>query len=138
LFNLIAFFIPKTLTKLEIYTTSLFSLILSGTADLFLDAKFNLYHYFHESLQLIDYITMIGIYPAINIIFLNLYPKKKNYKAKILYFIIWSLFATIYEYIAKETSLFSHHGWKIWYSAVIYPILFYILLLNLKFIRKLK
>ncbi|WP_407938544.1 CBO0543 family protein [Niallia nealsonii] len=129
---------PKTLTKLEIYTTSLFSLILSGTADLFLDAKFNLYHYFHEGIQLIDYIAMIGIYPAINIIFLNLYPQKKNYKIKIFYFIIRSLFATIYEYTAKETSFFSHHGWKIWYSALIYPILFFILLLNLKFVRKLK
>jgi hypothetical protein len=77
IFNIIAFIIPKSLTKYEIYATSFFAYVLSSTADLILTEKYHLYHYFDKGIQYMDIVAMIGIYPAISVIFLNLYPYKK-------------------------------------------------------------
>lgn len=136
--NLLAIMIPKKLTMFENYTTILFSLVLSGTADLFLDAKYELYHYFSNEVEYRDYIAMVGLYPAVNILFLNLYPYQKSIKMKAVYIIGWSIFAIIYEWVATTTELFSHNDWKLWYSAMIYPFLYLILLGNLKWMRRLK
>ncbi|MBE6185538.1 CBO0543 family protein [Heyndrickxia ginsengihumi] len=138
IFNFMAFIVPKKLTKLENYTTCLFALVFSGTADLFLDKKYGFYHYFHENVEYIDYISMVGIYPAINIIFLNLFPVHKNCMFKIIYVMVWSLFAIVYEWLAGWTVFFNYNSWKLWYSGMLYPFLYSILLLNLKFIRKLQ
>lgn len=134
-FSLTAYFIPKQLTKSEIYTTSLFAYALSNTADLVLSNMYHFYHYFDKRVQYLDIVTMIGIYPAINIIFLNLYPNKKRYISKVLYITGWTIFAITYEWVAIHTEFFNYSGWKLWYSGLIYPGLFIILLLNLKFIR---
>lgn len=41
--NIIAVLIPKNMTWNEIYSTSLFALVLAQTADVILDLKYDLY-----------------------------------------------------------------------------------------------
>jgi hypothetical protein len=131
-FNLIAILIPKQLTKYEIYTTSLFAYAMSNTTDLLLADKYHLYSYFNKGIQYMDIVTMVGIYPAINIIFLNLFPFKKKLISKLFYIIGWTIFAIAYEWIAEKTEFFNYTGWKLWYSSLIYPFLFIILLNSIK------
>jgi hypothetical protein len=135
IFNFIAFIITKSLTKHEIYTTSLFAYVLSSTTDLIFADKYHLYRYFDKGVQYMDIVAMIGIYPAISIIFLNLFPYKKGVMSKVLYILSWTIFSIAYEWTAEQTEFFTYTGWKLWYSALIYPFLFVVLLGNLKLTR---
>jgi hypothetical protein len=136
--NLAAFLIPKKLSKVETYVTSFFSLYLALFADSLLGGMYKLYAYFEPGVDYIDFVAAIGIYPAVNIIFLNLFPYKEQATYKITYIVTWSLFALGYEWFAAtQTALFTYTGWKTVYSTAIYPILFLVLLLNLYIIRKL-
>ncbi|MFC7395269.1 CBO0543 family protein [Scopulibacillus cellulosilyticus] len=128
----------KRITKVDLYTTSLFAVILSYTVDFILGGKYQLYGYFKPGVTYSDFIVILGIYPAINMLFLNYFPFKKRVWLKAVYIILWSLFAIGYEWLAVKAGLFYHSGWKLWYSVPIYPILYLILLGNLKFTQKLQ
>ncbi|TVY11368.1 CBO0543 family protein [Paenibacillus cremeus] len=135
-FNLIVLFMQKRISKIEMYATALFALCFAIITDVVLDIKFHLYEYFEEGVQLKFLIGAIGIYPSTNIIFLNYFPYKKSIKAKTIFILACSLFATGYEWIADEYSnFFTHKGWKLWHSAITYPFLFVILLVNYRFVR---
>jgi hypothetical protein len=135
LLNSFAIISKKRITKIEIYTTSLFALTLSAIADVFLDLKYELYHYFKEDVEYVDLVAIFGIYPAINILFLNYFPFQKTLRIKIIYILGWTIFAICYEWVAVHTEFFNYSGWKLLYSIPIYPLLYIILFYNLKFVR---
>ncbi|WP_407272771.1 CBO0543 family protein [Radiobacillus sp. PE A8.2] len=136
LFNIIAILVPKRLTKIEIYATSFFAIAFGRTADAFLDIKYNFYGYITEGIQYTGVLAQFLIYPAISTLFLNFFPSNKKLKYKALYIIGWSIFSVIFEWISLQTNFFYYTTWKLWYSALIYPFLFLILLGNLVIIRK--
>jgi hypothetical protein len=74
LFNGFAIFIPKRMTGIEIAATSLFAMYLQVNNDVFLDLKFHLYGYFQKGLDFRSLIYLLGIYPAVNIVYLNYFP----------------------------------------------------------------
>lgn len=127
---------PKHLSRIEIYATSFFALAFGRTVDSFLDIKLNLYGYIIEGLQYKELKAQFLIYPAISTLFLNYFPFTKSIKMKLLYIVCWYLFSIGFEWISLQTSFFYYTTWKLWYSSLIYPILFFILASNLKFIRK--
>jgi hypothetical protein len=94
-----------------------------------------LYHYFKDEVESIDLVTIFGIYPAINILFLNYFPLQKAMIYKTVYVLGWSGFAICYEWVAVQTEFFNYSGWKLLYSVPIYPVLYIILIYNLKFVR---
>ncbi|WP_246943712.1 hypothetical protein [Bacillus pinisoli] len=124
------------LTKLEMYLTSLFALYLSIITDYVLGMTFQFYEYFDQGGDIWTPITVIPLYVLTNLVFLNLYPFTSSQWKKWIYILVWSLYATVWEWFSVEyTSFFSHDNWKLWYSAVIYPFLYLLILGNLKFIR---
>ncbi|WP_208588622.1 CBO0543 family protein [Gracilibacillus suaedae] len=129
---------PKKISYYEMYTTSLFSTVLQLITDVYLEFKYRLYWYFSPG---VDYITLwvvFWIFPAVNIMFLNFYPKTGTLLIKSLYILGWSLFAISYEGVAVYQSDFFHYnGWKLVYSVPVYPVLYILLLLNWKIINKL-
>lgn len=135
--NLIAVFIPKRLTKAEMYTTSLFALLWGHVVDMALDIKLSLYYYFNRGLQWRDFFVPFLIYPAVSVLFLNLYPNKKGLFYKICYITGWSIFSVVFEWLSARTRFFTHVRWKLWHSALLYPFLFLILLWHLRIVRKL-
>ncbi|MFH5183334.1 CBO0543 family protein [Paenibacillus sp. TAB 01] len=137
-FNLIAFFMPKKLEKLELYATSAFALCLSLIVDIIFDLKYDWYGYFEKGVQIPFVIGVIGVYPAVNMIFLNFFPFHRSLTVKVCYILGCSLFAVGYEWFADAHSTFFYHNqWKLWHSAVTYPFLYLILLGNLKWVRRL-
>ncbi|TVY11783.1 CBO0543 family protein [Paenibacillus cremeus] len=131
--NLIAWFIPKKLTRVEIYSTTLFSYGLEYTVDSILNLHYHLYGYFHEGFEYVGLLPIFFIYPAVNIIFLNFFPYHRGVLSKTVNIIGWSIFSVAYEYSAVSVGWFYYNHWTLWYSGLCYPPLFLILLLNLKF-----
>lgn len=137
-FNLVAYFIPKGITTIEIYSTSLFAMFFAISVDMYLDVKYQLYWYFGREVDWATLIVLFGTYPAVNIIFLNFLPSESKLSKKIGYIAVWSVFLTIYEWSAVYVGEFLHYGkWSIWYSALAYPIILTVLALNLALIRRL-
>lgn len=134
----ITYFMPKRMTALEMYSTSLFAITLSCYADMYLSMDYHLYDYFEEGMDYTHVIIQVGIYPFINMIYLNFYPFAGSITRKALYIIGWSSFATAYEWVALQTSFFHHDNWRLLYSAAIYPFLFILLLANFHFITALE
>ncbi|CAI9394993.1 CBO0543 family protein [Niallia sp. HCP3S3_B10] len=97
LFNTIAYFIPKRLTAIELLTTTLFATFLQLVTDTFLDLKYDLYGYFRIGVDWESLIYIGGIYPAINVIFLNYFPYKSGLHKKIVYIFTWGVIAMVYE-----------------------------------------
>lgn len=135
--NITALFIPKKLSKMEIYATSFFALTFGILTDVVLDLYFDLYGYLQEGVQLLAITAQLLAYPSVSLLFLNYYPFQKSLLKKWLYILVWSVFSTLFEWMSSMTAFFYHNGWELWCSAVAYPFIFLILAWNLKFIRSL-
>lgn len=128
---------PKRLTLLEMYATSWFALTFVLSTDTYLSEFQNLYFYLiSDETGWKTLIITFVIYPTYNVIFLNFFPKKKLKQA--LYVLGHSLIILAYERIATEVGVFHYNEWKLSYSAILYPLIFLILYLNLKLLRFLK
>jgi hypothetical protein len=136
-FNSLFLLMPKKLTAIEIFSTCVFALVLELLTNIYLDLKLDWYGYFKKGVQWQTFIGVIGIYPAVNAIFLNYYQYMRNLIQKFWYIIGCSVFAVVYEWFADVTGYFYHNQWKLWHSAIVYPFLLLILLAVLKFVRKL-
>jgi hypothetical protein len=77
--------------------------------DLALDLKLDWYGYFSKGLQWTYFIAILGIYPAVNAIFLNYYQYMKNGRRKLGYIFGCSVFAVVYEWLAIKSGYFFHH-----------------------------
>lgn len=135
--NAIAYFIPKKMSRLELYITTIFAYSLQWIADVILDLKYDLYGYFNKGgFDWASLLAVYGIYPAISVIYLNGFPYHAGYSRQGLYIAGWTLFSLVYEWCALHSGWFYYNGWKLWYSAVIDPCLFLVLLWHFKIIRK--
>lgn len=123
-FSLISICIPKRISGIEMLSTVLFSYVLETLGDYILDLIYHLYGYFKKGPEWESLIYVFGIYPAINIIFLNFFPHEKGLSRKILYIGLWVLFAGFYEMLFLWSKTFYYNGWKIWYSLILYPFLY--------------
>lgn len=135
IFNVIAIFVPKYISRIEIYATCFFALSFGALADIVLDLYYDLYGYYEKGFQLISLLIFLLIYPAISTLFLNFFPFGKKFKRKLCYIVSWSLFSVGFEWYASQTEFFYHNEWKLWHSALAYPIIFSTLAGNLKLVR---
>lgn len=129
-------FSTKHLTNIEIYSTTFFALYFDLITDVYAVLKYDLFGYFGEGVEWATLPYIIVVYSTVNYLFLNYFPFKKGRKKQIAYILAWSIFAIIYEKIAQSTELFYYHKWKLWYSALLYPWLYLVLLINLKVVRR--
>jgi hypothetical protein len=136
LFNIIAFCIPKRISKIEIYSTCFFAYAYGLTTDLVLDIHYHLYGYFDKGFQWLGFLGIILYFPSISLLFLNYYPLERKIFKKIIYILCWSIFSIIFEWICLQTEYFYYNGWKLWYSGALYPIIFIVLVINMRFVRK--
>lgn len=131
IFNIIAFKINKRLTLAQIVQIWTFTIAFQLLFDLIIEFKFRSYWYFGEGIDWKGLIPRTVLIPPVNIIFLNLYPWGKSVILKGVYVISFVAMILLYELAAllPEPWGYFHYGWwKIWYSALIDPIILYILL----------
>ncbi|CAG7609024.1 hypothetical protein PAESOLCIP111_01124 [Paenibacillus solanacearum] len=134
--NLISFLVPRKLSKIEIYATTFFAYSYGLTTDMVLDLHYNLYGYFSYGFQWLSLLGIIMYFPSISFLFLNFFPMEKRMRSKIAYILVWTVFSTGVEWLIVQTDFFYYNGWKLWYSALLYPLIFMVLIGNLKLVRK--
>jgi hypothetical protein len=134
--NAVFWLMPKKLTAIEIFSTCMFAVVFELIVDIYLDLKLDWYGYFKKGVQWGSLIAIFGIYPAANAIFLNYYQYMRNVAQKLLYITGCSVFSVVYEWLADVSGYFYQNQWKLWYSAIVYPFIYLILLTILKFVRK--
>ncbi|GLG01751.1 hypothetical protein Alches_17910 [Alicyclobacillus hesperidum subsp. aegles] len=131
-FYIVAIFMPKHISKLQIWSASLFSLVTECLSDMILDGKLDLFGYFAKGYQWAGFLPIL-LYPPVNTIFLNYYPYQASKWARLLYMIGWTAFCLLYEVAALKSKFFYYHHWKLWYSGLCYPVLLFMVLWNFKF-----
>jgi hypothetical protein len=137
-FNGIAFFMPKRISRVEIYASALFALFLEYISNYIFDFIHKLYGYFTPGTDIKTFIIVVGIYPAVNTIFLNYYPYKGKALNKLIYILGASIFSIFYEWLSLKSKYFYHENWNLWISFALYPLFFGIIARNLKLIKNLK
>ncbi|MBS4172139.1 hypothetical protein [Bacillus sp. FJAT-49736] len=135
--DIAVFLVPKKLSKSEFYTTSIFAVLFGISVDEVLDLHLNLYGYFKHGFQWQGFIGSFLYFIPTSFFFLNFFPEKKSWKYKVLYFLVWVIFSLCFEWCCLQTSFLYYNGWKLLYSALVYPIIFLCLIGNLKLFRKL-
>lgn len=138
LFNTAAFYIPKRVKPDELLSASIFVLFLQLLVDIIIDLKYDMYGYFHKGVDLQYFVPLFGIFPAFTIILLNLYPFNKRFIHKLAYIIGVTLFCLAFESLSIKAKYLYYTIWKLWFSALAYPILIIIILFYLYILRKLK
>lgn len=129
---------PKRLSAIEYYGTTLFAFFLNATCDFCLNLQFNLYGYFEQGVDLGGYIIVYIVGPCISMLFLNFFPAEKQAWVKLLYILAWSVFSIGYETsIAFPNGMIYYTEWKWWYSGMCYPLIYVALAFNWKLVRKL-
>lgn len=82
----------KRIKKIDLYSTSLFAVVMAYSVDLILGEKCHLYGYFRPGVSYGDFMIFLGIYPLISMLFLNYFPFRRKARIKAVYIISWSLF----------------------------------------------
>ncbi|WP_449619763.1 hypothetical protein [Robertmurraya sp. Marseille-Q9965] len=123
---------------LQIWT---FSAAFQTGFDVFMIVRFKGYWYFdNETIEFAAILPHLFLVPAVNIIFLNGYPFEKRWIKCVLYIFIWTVGIVVYELITllPEPWGFLRYGWwNIWYSALLDPILLFILVKYYRLIKRL-
>lgn len=135
LLNFFAYIIPKHLPRWQLYSTSIFAVMLQQSIDVYFDLKWDLYGYFNKGVDTLGFVVEYGIFPAVNMIFLNFWVIRKGFQAKLGYLLACCCIAIVYEFMALKSGYFYYNGWKLIYSMIQYPILFLILVGNLRLIQ---
>ncbi|MCL6517269.1 CBO0543 family protein [Alicyclobacillus sp.] len=130
--------IPKRLTLLEMYTTSLFAVLVNTLFDVYLDLEMGLYGYFDKGADWGMLLAIPAIFPPANILYLNFYPFGQPVLRHILYIAAWTGFALGYEALALSAGLLYYHGWRLAFSLFVYPPAMAAAALHLKFLRWLR
>jgi hypothetical protein len=139
---MIIFFIiiPKKLPSTLTILMMLFYAFLGRIADFILafDYPFNLYDTMDtSSYDLFDFITYSIIYPLYGYFFANFYYRW-NLKGfyRMIYIIVWISMSLLFEYAAICFQVFHFNNWNLFYSFIVYVIVFIIIVFYLELLLK--
>lgn len=137
IFSVITILVPKRLSKIEIYASVFSALYFQLLVDVYLHIKLRWYYYLRE--DVIEWSTMfvIPIFVGVNVLFLNYFPFNSTRKKQALYITFCVMLSIVYEFLANQFTMLHYNEWKLWYSALCYFFLFPLLVINLKWIKRL-
>ncbi|MBT2639806.1 CBO0543 family protein [Bacillus sp. ISL-39] len=135
IFSIVAYVIPKKMKQFEIYATSLFAALFGLLVDTVLAIKYKLYVLDQPGVQIPPLAGQVILYSAASIILLNLYPYERPIKWRLAYIITFALLTVGFELLSFHFGFIKYNEWKIWYSALSYPFLIYLLVLHYRFFQ---
>ncbi|MRG87177.1 hypothetical protein [Salinibacillus xinjiangensis] len=138
IFPTIVLLMPKRIPRMYLYATAGMATYFQLLTDVFLHIELNWYGYFNPWPRS-EWKTMwlVPIYLSVTPLFLNFYPYHRSTIAIVSYILGWSLFSVIYEELLVQLGVFYHNQWKLYHSAMAYPVLFMLLRLQLTWVQKL-
>jgi hypothetical protein len=140
-FNYLGFKTNKLLTGNQMLHIWLFTIAFQSLFDLFIEFKYHAYWYFDKELEWQGILPHVFLIPPVNMIFLNWFPYKKGWFKRLIYlsgFVIAILIYEIITLLPYPWGYFHYGWWKLWYAAILDPILLLILLGFYKWICKLE
>ncbi len=127
-------FMPKRLSKQEIYITWGIMAALTLIIDLIFGLVYDLYDFATPNVTLIDIFLQAALPPSIGVIFLNFMPEKRS--RFIPYLLLVTLSSVIFEWLCIMFKYLVYKGWSIWFSAIFYFLGMIYLRWHLFFIRR--
>ncbi|MBP1934856.1 hypothetical protein J2Z37_004876 [Ammoniphilus resinae] len=132
---LIIWFMPKRIAKQEIYILWFALAAIALYTDVLFGVVLDLFDYGKSPKVVFLELPIEALLPpSFGIIFLNYMPKDRMKYLR--YMICWVVFSTFFEWITVCIDYLSYKGWKLWYSAVIYTIVFIFIRWHYYFIRR--
>lgn len=142
IFNFIAYkYSRKKLTKNQIVHIIAFTIGFQMTFDLFIEFKYHGYWYFSKEIDYRGLVAHLLVVPPVNVMFISWYPFHAKLRKQLQYLFIWEIVTLSYELLAllPEPFGYFHYGWwNLLHSIIMNPILFLILILYFKWIKKLE
>jgi len=138
IFSAIAIFMKKKLQATIYYGSVCFGVFWAALSDFFVD-HYKIYYFFkNDYTDFKTLLVLIGIYPFAAMIIVNWFPYNGSKIRMVVYIFAWSLFSTFYEWLSLQSGILHYEKWKLWHSAVLYPFLYTLLILNVYFIMWLR
>lgn len=119
----------------------MFTVLFQVLFDIVINIKYGGYWYFSKGVDWKSAPAYFLLVPPVNLLFLNWYPFKSNLFKQTIYITGYHVFVLIYELftlLPEPWGYFRYGWWNIWYSIVLNPFLFVILLVYYKWILKLE
>jgi hypothetical protein len=139
IFNSVVILMKKRLKISEIYATVTFGLVFNLLVDIYANFRFKLWGFFEvEKIEFSTILIILGIYPAAAVMIINWYPFKSVWRLKLCYLLGWAVFSTAYEWLTLKVGILWHIHWNLFYSFLIYPFIYYILILHVRFYQWIK
>ncbi|MED4226995.1 hypothetical protein [Neobacillus cucumis] len=137
LFNFIAFKTNKRLSKNQIIHIWTFTIAFQVTFDVIVEFHYHAYEYFGKGFDWESLPAHTILLPPVNMMFLNWYPFTYTVFKRIRYFVYWTISILLYEVfttLPEPWGYFKYGWWNLWHSAIVDPVLLFILLKYYKWI----
>ena len=131
---IVIWFMPKRLTRREIYVTWFFIVPINISVDMINNFYFHLYHLDGEGMQLRVHLIEWTLGPSYGIIFLNFMPQAL--RSFVWYTGGWVAYSVLFEWVTVHLHFLTYTGWKLWYSLLVYIAIFLLLRWHIRYIRK--
>ncbi|WP_078430051.1 CBO0543 family protein [Alkalihalobacterium alkalinitrilicum] len=120
---LVNWFIPKHLKRRDMVIIWISLSYLEIVVDFYLGYVLELYKFAGEPVVSPEaFTTKLFMSPLFTIPFLNFMPK--SFSRFIPYWLLWAAFSTFFEWTTVYFGYLTYTGWKLWYSAIFYVLIF--------------
>jgi hypothetical protein len=134
---LIIWFMPKNLSRQEMYSTFGIVSIITISVDITLaDTWLHLYEIWKPGIQISAVLVEAFLTPSFAVLYLNFMPSKRS--KFVTYLLIWVIGSVVFEWLSVQFHYLTYYKWSIWYSFPIYLIVFLFLRWHINFLRKTK
>ena len=134
-FSVIIWFMPKRISRKEMYITWLAIAAITLFIDLIFGVSLDAYDFGEDAKPRIpETIIQVTLTPLASIIFLNYMPQKRGRFG--LYVGGWTIFAILFEWACVKTGYLSHKNWRFFFSIPFYIATSIYLKWHLNYIRK--
>lgn len=126
----------KHLSLSETYMTVVFGLFVQTLVDTFASFQLKAWGFFEvEKAELKSLWIILAIYPIFATMIINWFPYRASWWKKILYLLAWSTFSTCYEWLTIRVGIMWHMNWNLFYSFLLYPFIYYLLIVHVRVFR---
>ncbi len=138
-FTLVAIRMKRRIPAHELYTTVVFALFADLIVDLYASFVFRAWGLFYvNEVEFASLLVIFGLYLPAAAMIVNWYPFRSTRRRKLGYWLAWTVFSTAYEWAAKEFGIVWHGNWNLFYSFLLYPFIYYMLIAQLRGYRWMK
>lgn len=119
----------------------MFTIAFQMLFDIIIEFKYHGYWYFSKEVNWRGVLPHTILIPPINILFLSFFPFGKRKMFQLLYIFAWTGAILLYEAVTllpQPWGYFYNGWWTLWHSAVVDPVLLFILVAYFKWILKLE